>query len=1798
MAQSAAGRDETDQALPENAVRVQPGPGGSVVLPEGVELSDITVVGRDLVVALPDGSFIIIEGGAIFVPQLVIDGVEVPSATLAALLIGDEEPRPAAGDTPSSGGNFAVDVGDLGPRAALGDLLPPTALDYTPPTFDLIGLGEVRDEVPDIDIDVPGNAVPQPDVIVSVDESGLPERGDEPAGTDPDADSETTSGTIIISSPDSDNPVGDVTINGVPVTGVGQVIEGDYGTIVITGIRPGEIDYDYTLTDNTSGDVEEVFTVVVTDPDGDTATGTITIVVTDDSPIARDDVVTLEAGDDDADGNVITGEGSDAGTGSADTLGADGFGGWGILIDGTPVLAGPEGLIVEGEYGTLTAGANGEWLYTRNDDADGTVTDTFTYFVRDGDGSESQATLTIVSTDTTPTVTLPQPGSPDGGTQVDEAGLPARGGEPAGSEASLDSETTSGSITYTDGDGASAVRIDGVLVTSVGQTFASQDGLGVLTVTSIADGSVGYSFTLLDNSAGDDTSVSYEVTVTDGDGDSATDTLVITIVDDTPDARDDSASGSEGTPITIDVFANDVEGADGVELDAIEYVEGSLTGRGSVAYNDDGSFTYTPGTGEDGTVTFQYRVTDGDGDSDIATVTIDLGADSEPTITLGGGDSVTEAGLDGPPAGEAPGSAAATDGETTRGTIAVDTGSDAVASLVIDGVDVTNGGVVAGDFGTLTVTGNPTDGYAYSYELTTNTDDGPGAETDSFTVTATDSDGDTRSSDLVITIVDDVPDARDDSASGSEGTPITIDVFANDVEGADGVELDAIEYVEGSLTGRGSVAYNDDGSFTYTPGTGEDGTVTFQYRVTDGDGDSDIATVTIDLGADSEPTITLGGGDSVTEAGLDGPPAGEAPGSAAATDGETTRGTIAVDTGSDAVASLVINGVDVTNGGVVAGDYGTLTVTGNPTDGYAYSYELTTNIDDGAGVESDDFEIVLTDSDSDTTTDTLAIAIVDDVPTANDDSATGVENRPVTVNVLGNDVEGADGVDLDDIAYVDGSLSGQGTVSYNGDGTFTYVPGAGESGTVTFDYVIVDGDGDRSVATVTITYPGDSVPLISIAGDTEVDEAGLDGPPAGEAPGSAAGSDEEVASGTIDVATGNDTVVSLVIDGVNVTNGGVVAGDFGTLTVTGNPTDGYAYSYELTTNTDDGPGAETDSFTVTATDSDGDTRSSDLVITIVDDTPDARDDSVNGASLAEGSPITVDVFANDTQGADGVPLGNIDYVAGSLTGTGTVVNNGDGTFTYNPGAGEDGTVRFQYRITDGDGDSDVATVTITLGADSEPQLTLAGGTRVEESGLDGPPAGEAPGSAASGNGEFTSGTIGVATGNDGVGSLVIDNVDVTNGGTVVGEFGTLTVTGNPSSGYSYTYELTDNTFDGAGAETDDFQVVLTDSDGDTTSDTLVITIGDDVPDARDDSATASDLQAGDTIDIDVFANDVQGADGVDLDDIALVAGSLNGAGSVVYNGDGTFTYTPGPNEEGTVTFRYRITDGDGDSDIATVTLTLARDDEPVISLAGETDVDEAGLPDGSDADADSEFADGTISIATGSDTLATLVIDGVDVTNGGIVTGESGTLTVTGNPTDGYTYTYQLTEATDDVDNVAETDTFTVVATDSDGSTDEAPLVITIADDTPDAIDDSVMADNNNAPVAIDVLDNDVTGADGVDAATGVSLVPNSITGTGSVTYDGAGTFTYIPGANETGEVQFRYQITDGDGDSDIAVVTIDLGSDDEPVISLAGETDVDESGLPEGSDADADSEFADGTISIATGSDTLATLVIDGVDV
>ncbi|MBY6112821.1 cadherin-like domain-containing protein, partial [Halomonas sp. DP1Y21-3] len=239
------------------------------------------------------------------------------------------------------------------------------------------------------------------------------------------------------------------------------------------------------------------------------------------------------------------------------------------------------------------------------------------------------------------------------------------------------------------------------------------------------------------------------------------------------------------------------------------------------------------------------------------------------------------------------------------------------------------GGTVEGDYGTLSV--SVSDGeYSWSYTLDGSTQDhtsqGTGSDdlADQFAIVVTDSDGDTASTSLTIAVNDDVPVAVDDATTTGEDTAVTYNVLVNaddtsDTQGADGASVTDATLRDSS---QGSVSFDSDtGEVTFTPADGFEGDAVIDYTIRDADGDTSDAVFTVTVAADSTPTVSVpdaspdveGGQFSVSEAGLPG-------GSATGDDSQSTNGSLPITTGGDSLASLVINGQNVTGGGTVEGD--------------------------------------------------------------------------------------------------------------------------------------------------------------------------------------------------------------------------------------------------------------------------------------------------------------------------------------------------------------------------------------------------------------------------------------------------------------------------------------------------------------------------------------------------------------------------------------------------------------------------------------------------------------------------------------------------------------------------------------------------------------------------------------------------------------------------------------------------------------------------------------------------------------
>ncbi|RWI58682.1 MAG: type I secretion C-terminal target domain-containing protein [Mesorhizobium sp.] len=837
--------------------------GNVVKLPANVSIDDIKVDGHNLVLVQPDGAEIVIKDGALNVPTFIIGDVEVPRVALIAALeashvdvaFGADGSISAGGNgSPSSaGGDFSVPPGGIGDGFGLSALLPPTALAFGQP--------ENRELFPSL---LKPDSTPSIGTIgeASVNEAGLPPHGGLPAGSGEIADgdsgnnsntSETTSGTIGFTSPDG---VAQVTLGGHVLTSAAQTFTDATGSLTASysfdaATGTGTINYSYTLNTNTSGDGTSVsFAVGVTDSDGDAAPpGTLVINIIDDAPTAVADTDAVPSGSHASiDGNVITGAGSDGNATGADIQGADGASvtsAYGKDGAGSAQTVTGAGVSIVGEYGTLVLHSDGSYTYTRAAETKGGVDDVFHYTLTDGDGNQSSTTLTISIGNSTPTVTDLTPAANGGDVTVNEDDLLAsRGaGESAGSDTSKESTTQGGTFTIASPDGIATLSIDGhaFITNGVFSAGSFTTALGnTLNVTgyNAATGVVSYTYTLNDNethAAGQGTNSLFEnmtVSLTDQDGQNATGTLSVNIVDDVPTAVADTDAVPAGSFASIggnvmtgagsdgNAAGADTKGADGAtvvgvaagntnaDLDSAATVGSVIQGTyGKLTLNADGSYTYVRDAGTAGghDDVFTYTIKDGDGDTSHTTLTISIG-NTPPTITdltpaANGGDvTVNEDDLlASRGAGESAGSDTSKESTTQGGTFTI-ASPDGIATLSIDGhAFITNGVFSAGSFttalgNTLNVTGyNAATGVvSYTYTLNDNETHAAGQGTNSLfenmTVSLTDQDGQNATGTLSANIIDDVPTLNSVQGQQASNDPAQTPAVGaiNFVPGADG----------------------------------------------------------------------------------------------------------------------------------------------------------------------------------------------------------------------------------------------------------------------------------------------------------------------------------------------------------------------------------------------------------------------------------------------------------------------------------------------------------------------------------------------------------------------------------------------------------------------------------------------------------------------------------------------------------------------------------------------------------------------------------------------------------------------------------------------------------------------------------------------------------------------------------------------------------------------------------------------------------------------------------------------------
>ncbi|ALM52439.1 VCBS domain-containing protein [Halomonas huangheensis] len=1154
--------------------------------------------------------------------------------------------------------------------------------------------GETADALTDVDsLTITVNAVN--DDPVANDDTGI---AVEAGGTDNNQVGVDPNGFLL----NNDTDV-DIATNGdvLTVTQVGvdadslQLVDGDpsvpteiaglYGTLIV-----GSDGFAQYIVDNDNPDVQalrlssdtlqENFVYEIADLEGVTAQAAISVTIqgANDTPIAEDDTGTaIEAGGvnnatggQNANGNVLDNDTDvDAfdetkvvnGIRSGDE---DATGPFFNVSTGT---TSGDGTSIVGQYGTLTMGADGSYEYViDNDNVDvqrltngESLSETFSYAVVDAGGLLDIANLTITID-----------GNQDNPLATDN--------------------TTDAQAPSTDGS-TPAVNGSGNLIS-------------------------------------DD----------DGDG-----------VDEDVDAID-----RPNTNLTVNGIRTGTEDAGGALTDVAASTDVIGT-YGTLTVNPDGSYEYVVdgdnadvqalAAGETISETFTYQLVDTADNTDLAQLVVTITGANDPPVPVDDTATAIEAGgIDNGTAGVDP----------TGNVLDNDTDIDGqpleVSEFAQDTTTATAGSSLTGSYGTLTINA---DG-SYSYVLDNDNPDVQALRTSGdqlnevFTYTALDPLGAETSASLTITIEgrNDTPEATDDTATAVEaggvdntipGTDPSGNVLDNDtdVDGADYGETQTVVSVSQggnsapagqTLQGQyGSLVINDDGSYQYdvdndNPAVealrtaGQTLTENFDYIISDTDGDTASAVLTITIqGANDTPIANDDDTTAVEAGGIDNGTAGVDP-SGNVLDNDTDID--GIDYGETKTVVSVSQGANSALAGqTIQGQYGTLVIND---DG---SYQYTVDNDNPtvqalrtAGetlTESFDYEMRDTAGDTSTALLTIVIQGANDTPVAENDTATAVEAGGIdnatpgtdpAGNVLDNDTDVDDGDTKavngirtgseaagGDFTGVSGSteIAGQyGTLTINADGSFTYAIDnsldavqqlvEGESLTETFSYRMLDTIGATDVAQLTLTIEG--------AWDAPVADNDLAYAVAENPNGTGSNPDGNVLDNDTDV-DGNDSLsVGAVRAGqesaggplLAVPPGGLsLAGQYGMLTI--NPDGSYLYEVDNTNPTVialDATDFLNDYFTYEAVDQGGlvDTAQLRVIIRGGNDTPIAGDDTgsaIEAGGLDNASPgenATGNVLDNDEDPDDDVgpaPGGpNLEVISirtGSADGTGTAGTVGE-----------------------------------------------------------------------------------------------------------------------------------------------------------------------------------------------------------------------------------------------------------------------------------------------------------------------------------------------------------------------------------------------------------------------------------------------------------------------------------------------------------------------------------------------------------
>ena len=304
---------------------------------------------------------------------------------------------------------------------------------------------------------------------------------------------------------------------------------------------------------------------------------------------------------------------------------------------------------------------------------------------------------------------------------------------------------------------------------------------------------------------------SFTFKANDGKADSsaATFSLTVTPVNDPPVCRDLAVQTPFATPVETSPDCSDVDG------DALSYEIVSQGARGTASVVA-GHLRYEPALGETGSDTFTYRANDGKTASNTATVSVTIGTPPGNQPPIARDDTI-----------QTP--------EDTTGSVealANDSDPDGDPIALVSWTQAQHGVVLCLSSGHCT----------YLPEPNFN-------GTDAFQYTIDDGHGNTAQATVHITVtpVNDTPVAHDSTAKTAEDTPGSVTLPAEDLDG------DALTFSILSGPTHGTLGTIAGGVTTYTPSADFFGTDSFTFKASDGNAESQTATVVITVTEVNDP---------------------------------------------------------------------------------------------------------------------------------------------------------------------------------------------------------------------------------------------------------------------------------------------------------------------------------------------------------------------------------------------------------------------------------------------------------------------------------------------------------------------------------------------------------------------------------------------------------------------------------------------------------------------------------------------------------------------------------------------------------------------------------------------------------------------------------------------------------------------------------------------------------------------------------------------------------------------------------